>query len=324
MRTRYVTVDGEPRQVVDDEATLPLEIVDLEGRAPDLDGEVRARIERPFELAAGAPVRFALFRLAPRRHVLLRVWNHIVADGLSSPVLQRDLADAYAAVRAGRPPPWAPLAVDYADYAAWLASELEGPAFEESLALWRRRLDGLPTLALPADRVRPASQSFRGDVVSRPLSRRAAETLKSLGRAHGATPFVAFLAAFEVLISRLSGDEDFALGTPVGGRTLPELASLIGFFANTLVVRADLSGSPAYTEVLTRTREHVAEALRHQQVPFERIVDALGVARDASRNPLFQVAFAMREHATNELALEGVVVRRDPERHGHAKFDLTT
>jgi len=324
LRTRFVTVDGAPRQVVDDEPALSLEVVDLEGRSSSLGDEMRVRVERPFDLAAGAPVRFALFRLAPGRHTLLRVWHHIIADGLSSPVLQRDLGEAYAAARAGRPPRWAPLPVDYADYAAWLPSQLEGPSFDESLAIWKRRLDGVPTLALPTDRVRTASQSFRGDVVSRPLPTPVGDALKALGRGHGATPFVAFLAAFEVLIARLSGDEDFALGTPVGGRTLPELASLIGFFANTLVVRADLSGSPAYTEVLVRARERVAEALRHQEVPFERVVDALGVARDPSRNPLFQVAFAMREHATNELALEGTLVRRDPERHGRAKFDLTT
>ncbi len=324
LRTRFVTVDGEPRQVVDGEPSLALEVVDLGGQASRLNDEVRARIERPFDLAAAAPVRFTLFRLGPARHVLLRVWHHIIADGLSSPVLQRDLGEAYAAARGGRPPRWTPLAVDYADYAAWLGSELRGPAFDESLDVWKRRLDGVPTLGLPADRARPATQRFRGDVVSRPLAAGVADALKALGREHGTTPFVAFLAAFEVLISRLSGDEDFALGTPVGGRSVPELAPLVGFFANTLVVRADLSGAPAYTEVLARARERVTEALRHQQVPFERIVDALGVARDPSRNPLFQVVFAMREQGTDELALEGTVVRRDPERHGRAKFDLTT
>ena len=324
MRTRFVTVDGEPRQQVDDDPALMLEIVDLEGRAGRLADEVRARVERPFELDRSAPVRFALFRLGPRRHALLRVWHHIIADGLSSSVLQRDISEAYAAVRGRRAPGWEPLAVDYADYASWLAVELDEAALKKPLAEWKRTLDGVPTLALPADRIRPPSQSFRGDVVSRPLPAALGEALKAVGRERGATPFVAFLAAFEVLMSRLSGDEDFALGTPVAGRPFPELAPLVGFFANTVAVRADLSGSPGYGDVLDRARKRVADALRDQQVPFERIVDALGVPRDPSRNPLFQVAFAMREHGTNELALEGVAVRRDPERHGRAKFDLTT
>ncbi len=324
MRTRFVNVGGEPRQQVDDEPSLELEIVDLEGRGERLADEVRARVARPFELDRKAPLRFALFRLGPRRHALLRVWHHIIADGLSSSILQRDLNEAYAAARSRRTPRWAPLAVDYADYAAWLAAELEGAALDAPLAEWKRILAGVPTLALPADRVRPPSQSFRGDVVTRPLPPVLGEALKALARERGATPFVAFLAAFQVLMSRLAGDEDFALGTPVAGRPFPELAPLVGFFANTVAVRADLSGSPAYAEVLDRARKRVAEALHGQQVPFERIVDALGVARDPSRNPLFQVAFAMREQGTSELALEGTVVRRDPERHGRAKFDLTT
>ncbi|MBK6806134.1 MAG: hypothetical protein IPG84_15470 [Betaproteobacteria bacterium] len=324
LRTRFAVVDGEPRQHVDDEPSIPFEFVDLSGRDADLDAEVRARIERPFDLAAAAPVRFTLFRRASGRHTLLRVWHHIVSDGLSTPLLQRDLTEAYAAARAGREPRWAPLAVDYADYSVWLAKELAGPAAAASLELWRRRLADLPTLALPADRVRPPSLTFAPGIVSRSMRRETAGALSAIGRDRGATPFVAFLAAFAVLMSRLSDDRDFAIGTPVSGRVVPELAPLVGFFANTLAIRVDLSGIPDYVEVLSRVRDRVKEALEHQQVPFERLVDALGVARDPSRNPVFQVAFAMREHGTNELALEGASVRRDPARHGHAKFDLTT
>ena len=324
LRTRFAVVDGEPRQHVDDEPSIAFEFVDLSGRDADLDAEVRARVERPFDLAAAAPVRFTLFRLDSRRHALLRVWHHIVSDGLSTPLLQRDLTEAYAAARAGREPRWAPLAVDYADYSVWLAKELAGPAAAASLELWRRRLADLPTLALPADRTRPPSLTFAAGIVSRSMDRKTAGALSALGREQGATPFVAFLAAFAVLMSRLSGDRDFAIGTPVSGRVVPELAPLVGFFANTLAIRVDLSGVPDYVEVLSRVRDRVKEALEHQQVPFERLVDALGAARDPSRNPVFQVAFAMREHGTNELALGGAAVRRDPARHGHAKFDLTT
>jgi len=322
LRTRYVVVDGEPRQVGAG-SHVALEVVDL-SRAPGrLDDEVRERVSRPFDLAAAPPARFTVFRLGPGRHALLRVWHHIMSDGLSSPVLQCDLSDAYEAAKAGGPPRWAPLPVDYLDYAAWQRRELAGPAVERALAERKSALAGLPTLALPADRVRPPSQSFRGDVVTRTLPAAPAAALKRMGREQGATSFMTFFAVYAALLSRLSGDEDFAIGTPIAGRTRPELERLIGFFANTLVVRVDLAGAPAFGELLRRTRARLLEAFEAQEVPFERLVDALGVPRDPSRNPLFQVAFGMRESDGSDLEFEGVAVRRDPARHGRAKFDLT-
>ncbi len=327
LRTRYVPADGEPRQVVDATAGPMLEVVDLSGAGPDagarLDEAVHERMSRPFDLAAAPPVRFTLFVLGGRRHALLRVWHHITSDGLSAPILQDDLTEAYAAAREGRPPGWTPLPIDFADFAAWQREELAGPAFDRALDACSARLADLPTLALPTDRRRPAAQSFNGGVVTRTLDAGAAAALKAIGRRRGATPFMTFFAVFATLLSRLSGDEDFAIGTPVAGRSRPELAKLIGFFANTLAIRVDLAGSPAFGELVDRTRERMLEAFESQDVPLERLVDALGVPRDPSRNPLFQVAFAMREADGGDLALAGAVVRRDASRHGRAKFDLT-
>ncbi|HEY8245526.1 MAG TPA: condensation domain-containing protein, partial [Casimicrobiaceae bacterium] len=324
LRTRYVVAQGEPRQVVGAVGDVVLEVVDLGEHADArLEAAVAERMSRPFDLAAGPPVRIALFALGPRRHALLRVWHHIMNDGLSSGIFQEELSLAYAAVRAASAPAWGPLPVDYADYAAWQRRALGGDALDAAIDAWKRKLADLPTLALPADRARPAAQSFRGGVVSQRLPSDATAAMKATARKHGATPFMAFLAAYAALLARLSGEGDVPIGTPVAGRARPEVARLIGFFANTLVIRADLAGSPSFADALVRMRDAVLDALSRQDVPFERLVEALGVARDASRNPLFQTAFTMRESDAGELALEGATVRRDPGRHGRAKFDLT-
>ena len=325
LRTRYVVVDAQPRQAVDDAPRLALEVVDLQGEGTQqrLDAAVAERMSRPFDLTAAAPVRFALFHLGPARYALLRVVHHIAADGLSAPILMDDLAEAYAAERAGREPSWAPLPVDFADFAVWQHRALGGHALDASIEAWKRKLADLPTLSLPTDRVRPATQSSRGDVVTRRLADSAVAPMKRVAREQGSTPFIAFLAAFQALLSRLSGDVDFAIGTPVAGRSRPELARLVGFFANTLAARADLSGHPSFVELVRRARATMVDALERQDVPFERLVDALGGVRDPSRNPLFQVAFSMREAESRDFPMPGATVRRDDKRHGRAKFDLT-
>jgi hypothetical protein len=268
-------------------------------------------------------LRWTLFELAPGRHALLRVLHHILADGISSRMLHRDLADAYAAARAGADPALPALPVDYADYAVWQARERGGANEARLLAFWKARLADLPVLALPTDFRRPPTQSFRGGRVTTTLPRAALAAFEAIGRKEGKTPFIAFLAAFSALLSRLSGDEDLAIGTPVAGRPLPELAEVVGFFANTVVVRADLSGTPTTTELLRRTRERVLEAIEHQELPFATLVDALGAPRDPSRNPLFQVAFSMRPRDIVEMHLAGADVRPVAAPIAQAKFDLT-
>ncbi len=190
-------------------------------------------------------------------------------------------------------------------------------------AFWQRHLADLPVLALPTDFRRPSAQSFRGGTVTMTLPYAAAAALKAIGREQSAPAFVTFLAAFSALLSRLSGDADFAIGTPVAARTLPELTPLIGCFANTVVFRANLAGTPTVRELLARTRDGVRDMLQHQDYPFKELVDALDTPRDPSRNPLFQVAFAMREHDAAELRLAGAHVRRIDAGMERAKFDLT-
>ena len=327
LRTRFVMVAAEPRQVIDAAPMVDLEVVDLAGAAEDeeqrLASIVRERASRPFDLASATPLRWTLFRLGPGRFALLRVWHHILGDAQSARLLQNELSDAYAAERAGRDPALSALPIEYADYAVWQAQEQRGAELEPHLAFWKKRLADLPVLALPTDFRRPPAQSFRGGAVTTTLPRETAAALKAIGRKQGASAFVTFLAAFSALLSRLSGDTDLAIGTPVAGRTLAELTSVLGFFANTVVFRADLAGEPSAEELVARTRDGVRDALRHQDVPFKLLVDALGAPRDPSRNPLFQVAFAMREHDAVDLRFEDAQVRRVETGMESAKFDLT-
>jgi amino acid adenylation domain-containing protein len=327
LRTRFVTVASLPCQVIDPEPLAELEIVTLAAAGRDeeqrLEEAVRERALRPFDLAAATPLRWTLFELAGGRHALLRVWHHILGDGISARALHKDLSDAYAAARGGSDPTLPALPIDYADYAAWQAKERGGAKQAQLLAFWKARLADLPVLALPTDFHRPTTPSFRGGRVTTTLPREAVVAFQAFGRKEGATPFIAFLAAFAALLSRLSGDEDLALGTPVAGRPAPELAEVIGFFANTVVLRADLSGAPTAMELLRRMRDRVLEAIEHQDLPFATLVEALGAPRDPSRNPLFQVAFSMVNRERVDLHLAGLEVRPMATSIEQAKFDLT-
>ena len=326
LRTRFVTVGAEPRQVIDGDPVVDLEELDLsDGAEPEderLQAAVRERVARPFDMAVATPLRWTLFTLGPSRHALLRVMHHILGDALSTRILQAELSEAYEAARGGRSPALPSLLIDYGDYSVWQAREHSGEVLERNLEFWKSRLADLPVLALPADRRRPATQSFHGATVLAQLSSESAAALKAIGREHGATPFMSFLTAFSVLLSRLSGETDLAIGTTIAGRTLPELAHVIGFFANTVVFRADLAGAPSTIELLVRTRERVREAILHQDTPFDKVVDALGVSRDPSRNPLYQVAFALREHDAADLQLSGTEMRRIDVGLDRSKFDL--
>jgi amino acid adenylation domain-containing protein len=327
LRTRFVVSGAHPQQVASTHPHVILETVPLPGAADDeearLGRAVRENAARPFDLAAAPPIRWTLYGLGPERFALLRVWHHILGDGLSSGLLQKELSEAYAAARRGRAVSLPPLTVDFADYAIWQAEPADPARRADDLAYWKTHLADLPVLALPADRSRPPAQSFRGGVVTTRLADDAVAALKAIGRRHDATPFVTFLAAFSALLSRLSGDEDLAIGTPVVGRSLPELADVIGFFANTLVFRADLSGQPSAGELIARTRDRVRAMLAHDGIAFETLVDAIGMPRDPSRNPLFQVAFALRGRDPVELRLQDAQVRRVETGIERAKFDLT-
>ncbi|HSS50710.1 MAG TPA: amino acid adenylation domain-containing protein, partial [Thermoanaerobaculia bacterium] len=329
LRTTFGMVEGGPYQEIAGAVALPLPEIDLaalpgDRRARELRRLENAQAARPFDLEHGPLFVHWLVRLAAGEQALLINLHHIVADGWSLGVLVSELAALYEAFSTGRPSPLPELPVQYADYAAWQRDWLAGERLAAQLAYWRGRLAGeLPVLELPLDRPRPPLQTFRGASRGAVLPRELGAGLRALARQEGATLFMVLLAAFEVLLARVSGQEDLLLGTPIAGRNRPETEGMIGCFLNTLVLRGDLSGSSSFRELLARTREACLGAYAHQDLPFERLLEDLAVPRDLSRTPLFQVFFNMLNLPRHEVRLPGLALSQEAAPEALSKFDLT-
>ncbi len=323
LRTVFAMEDGQPVQAVRPFLPWTLPVVELEAGA-EAGHLVKEWSRQPFDLESGPVFRALLLRLSEREHLLLLNVHHIASDGWSSGILVRELGALYQAFAAGRPSPLPPLPVQYADYAIWQRGWLQGEVLEEQLGFWRSRLGMDPEpLELPADRQRPAVQSGRGSVERHSLAPGVGGRLERLAQALGATPFMAWLAAFQTLLHRYTGRAGLSIGTPVANRGHVEVEGLIGCFVNTLVLRTDLSGDPSFPELLERVRETSLSAFEHQELPFERLVEELVPGRDLSRTPLAQVAFALQQEATAIPKL-GPELRVELEagHSGTAKFDL--
>ncbi|HEX9936119.1 MAG TPA: condensation domain-containing protein, partial [Longimicrobium sp.] len=326
LRTVFAEVDGSPVQVVVPFGGFSLPVEDLSNLSKvDREAAFRRREgeegRRAFDLSAGPLFRAVLLRLGADEHVLLLSMHHIVSDGWSLGVLQRELGALYAAYREGRESPLPELPVQYADYAVWQREQLVGKVLDRQLSYWRERLVGAPELLeLPTDHPRPAAQTYRGASVPMDLSPELLERLQALGRSEGATLYMTLLAAFQVLLSKYAGSEDVVVGSPIAGRTRGEVEGLIGFFVNTLVLRTDLSGDPSFRETLRRVREATLGAYEHQDVPFEKLVAELQPERSLSHSPLFQVMFTLQDGGG---AVPGLGVSGAGAAMEIAKFDLS-
>jgi amino acid adenylation domain-containing protein len=328
-RTVFVEVDGEPRQVIHDPWPVRLSVQELgdvpaESRQAALEGRLREEFFQPFHLDRLPLVRWSLYRMGDDAHVLASVEHHFVHDGWSFGVLLRELAALYGAFVAGRPSPLPEPALQFADYALWQREWLGTETARRQLDYWRRRLaDATQVLELPTDHPRPPVMSFRGRSLRYRLPPELARGARELGRRHGATLYQTLLAAFELLMSRYSGQEGFCLGGSVANRNHPAAEGLIGMIVNMVALRADLSGAPTVGELLARVRRTGAEAYAHREVPFGEVVEAVQPRRSLSHLPIYQVSFSFHDAPYPPFDLPGARMSvTEALSNESAKFDL--
>jgi amino acid adenylation domain-containing protein len=328
LRTTFAVIDNRPVQIINQSAVFKLPVHDLQ----ELDeSQRRSRVSawaeesarQRFHLTTGPLLRADLLRFRETEHVLLLTIHHIISDGWSVGVFVRELAALYEAYAAGRPSPLQELPIQYADFAAWQRSWLQGERLEEQLSYWRAQLTGVPPLLeLPTDRPRPPVQSYRGAHETLLISESLSRSLKELSRREGATLFMTLLAAFSTLLYRYSGQRDILVGTPIANRNRAETESLIGFFVNTLIFRTRLSEQMTFRELLGQVREVALEAYAHQDLPFEKLVEELQPERSLSHSPVFQVMFDLQNAPMRDLELHGLRLTPLPFDSLMAKFDL--
>jgi amino acid adenylation domain-containing protein len=328
LRTVFESVDGRPVQVILPSLAIEIPVIDLQGVASEEDRKAAVRrlsreeAQRPFDLARGPLLRIQLLRLAQNEYVLLRTIHHIVFDAWSSSILNRELALLYEAFANGEPSPLADLSIQYADYALWQRQCLEEGVLQSQLSYWRKQLENLPSLSLPTDRLRLSIGRSRGARRYYNLPNHLCEGLRALSRRYGVTLFTIMLAVFQTLLSRQSGQSDIVIGCPVAGRNRSEFDELIGYFLNMIVLRADVSGNPSFAEVIARVWKVSLEALSHQDMPFQKLVEELHPERDLSHHPLVQVVFPFQSIRLSPLQLAGVKVTDLEVETGISRFDL--
>ncbi|MFB6704481.1 amino acid adenylation domain-containing protein [Streptomyces sp. NPDC056333] len=322
LRTRFSEHEGEPYQwiVPADEAEPEFLVVECD--EPGLSARIEEAQRRPFDLSSELPLRTEVLRLGPDDRVVAVVLHHITTDEWSDRPFLDDLNTAYAARAAGRAPEWAPLPVQYADYTLW-QERLLTEVGEQQLAHWTATLRDLPEgLPLPLDRPGAARATSRGATVRATLPDETAAALRDVAAAHNTSMFMLFQAATAALLHRLGAGDDIPLGAPIAGRTDSAVDDLVGFFVNTLVLRTDLSGDPTFAELLSRVRESALAAFEHQDMPFDRVVEAVNPARAADRNPLFQVMLGYHHRPDGDPDLLGLPTEWFDMDTGTAKFDL--
>jgi amino acid adenylation domain-containing protein len=305
LRTHFASIDGKPVQVIEESQSRSFALVeyDLQGRsAGERDDAVQwhrqSEQQALFDLEHGPLIRGRLLQLEDELHVLLVTQHHIVTDGWSIQLLVKEFTALYAALSAGLPDPLPPLALQYADYAAWQRGWLHGEELQRQLGYWKEQLQGAPPLLpLPTDRPRPQTMQHGSASATFPLSKELVDQLRALSQRHGVTLFMTCLAAWSILLSRLSGEDDVVIGTPVANRQLSEVEPLIGYFVNMLALRIPLSGDSTVAELLAQVKSITLDAYAHQSVPFEQVVDAVQPTRSLAHNAIYQVGLALNRYS---------------------------
>ncbi|HYP25231.1 MAG TPA: amino acid adenylation domain-containing protein [Blastocatellia bacterium] len=328
LRTRFATAQGRPVQIIDPPGEHRLALVDL-SRLPEpaRDAEVEriklAEAQRPFDLRRGPLLRSTLLRLAERAHVLVLTMHHIVSDGWSIGILIHELASLYKSLSIGRPSPLSDPPVQYFDYARWEHESMQGRVLERHLDYWKRQLAGVPeTALLPPDYNRPARDFGRGAIQPVSLSKELSGSLKRLSSGEGVTLFMTLFAAFNALIYKHTGRDDILIGVPIANRNRIETEGLIGFFANTILLRTGIEADPTFEELLAQVRETALGAYAHQNYPFQKLVEELRPKRGVTRTPLAQVVFTLQNAPARALSLPGLTLETEEIHNGTVKFDI--
>ncbi|TQM85434.1 amino acid adenylation domain-containing protein [Saccharothrix saharensis] len=323
LRTSVAVVDGVPMQRIAPELELTVAVV--AGRSPgEALAEAWREADRPFDLASGPLLRAAVYPTGPDRHLLAFTWHHLVFDGWSQDLFFRELTAFYARETghdADVPPP--PV-IQYADYTRWQRASLRDAELARLQDFWSTALAGAPALLeLPTDRPRPAVRGTTGDSRFHDLPADLVDGLRAVADRHGVTLYLVLFAAFNALLARHTGQTDIVVGGTTANRATEETEGVVGLFVNTLALRTDVSGNPAFGELAARARDTVTAAYAHQDLPFEQVVELLRVERSSSRTPLFQVLFDYQEGRWSSLELDGLTVRRVRGEDNAAMFDLT-
>ncbi|GFZ92185.1 non-ribosomal peptide synthetase [Okeania sp. KiyG1] len=300
LRTTFSEINGTPVQIIKPSFELQLPLKDLSGLTPSeattkLQQLLQQENEQTFNLEVDPPIRARLFQLGATEHILQITLHHIASDGWSLTVLPKELSAIYTAQLEDEPSPLPDLPIQYADFAIWQRNYLQGDTLETQLNYWKQKLQEVPQLQLPTDHPRPAFETFRGAGIPINIPAALTSKVKQLTQKQGTTLFMTLLAAFKVLLSRYSGQESIAVGSPIANRNRSEIEGLIGFFVNSLVMYTDLGGDCSFTEILNRVKQTALEAYSHQDIPFEKLVEQLQPERSLSQNPLFQVVFAVQQ-----------------------------
>lgn len=327
LRTNFVLVEGQPRQQIQPTGTVTLTRLDWSELPSDqqpaaIQFQALDLVQQPFDLARDGLVQSRLIQLEAETHVLLLALHHIVSDGWSMEVLIRELAILYDAHRRGQPPALPPLPIQYADFAVWQRQFLQGEVLEQQLNYWRSRLSPVATPSLPTDFPRPAVRSHHGHRHGLGISPALTAQLQELSQQASATLFMTTLAAFQVLLYAYAQQPTIRVGTPIANRDRPEVASLIGFFTNTLVLCADLSGNPTFRQWLRQVRDEAVNAYAHQDLPFEKLVEELQPQRSLGQTPLYQAWFYLQDDPIATVAFPGLTLEPIEIDLGTAKHDL--
>ncbi|MEM8778723.1 MAG: amino acid adenylation domain-containing protein, partial [Cyanobacteria bacterium P01_G01_bin.49] len=335
LRTRFLSVQGNPVLEIDPSFILQIPKINLQGLPEKQRDQETQRLtteaaKQYFNLAEGPLLRVILLQISPQSSIVLVILHHIIADGWSRGILLKELAALYKAFSLNNPSPLPELPIQYGDFAAWQRQWLAGKELQAQLDYWKRQLANLSVLNLPTDYPRPNVLTLRGGIQSFTLDKSLTDDLKILSRQQGVTLFMILLSAFKILLHRYSGQHDIVVGSPIANRNWTETEGLIGFFVNTLVLRSDLSNNPSFLALLQQVKETTSKAYQHQDLPFAKLVDTLQPERDESHNPLFQVMFQVQNEAyqlqnalSPELAIPGLTLSQSWIDTQSTKFDLT-